>query len=139
METMYKDLKRFVEELKVYPPAEIFFEKYGKEAKAEERIKDHCESVYRFCFPDGKTNHLAEFSAAWRDLEVLYIVGFEGMKSSAVTETKDKFLNAVKSLLPEIEALSKKDQLLKQHFESRTLKFQTIKSMVYDLTRNYCD
>lgn len=138
MGTMYKDLKRFVEELKVYPPAEIFFEKYGKEAKAEERIKEQCECLYRFCFPEGKTNYLADLSSSWRDLEALHNIGFEGMKESAIIEAKDKFLDAVKAILPEVDALAKKDQVLRKHFESRLLKFQTVKSMVYDLTKGYC-
>ena len=133
----FEKLTVFVDGLKTYPPSEIFFEKYGKEAKAEQRIQGLCESLYRFCYPDNEVNALGELSTAYRDLEVLYKVGFTGMKPNVIQDAAKAFLDAAQVALQKVDELAKKDQLLKAYFEPRKVKFQELKSIVYDVTKDY--
>lgn len=122
---------------KTYPPAEIFHEKYGKEAKAEERIKVLCEEVYRFCFPENQKNPLADLGQSYRDLQVAYRFGFNGMKPEYIKKVKDKFLEDAKFAIQALEALFKKDQILQQYYSTWKVKYSEINSAVYDLTKDY--
>lgn len=132
MASVYEQIQTMVQELNFYPPNEIFFQVYGKD-KAERRIQGHCETLYRFCYPDGEVNYRAEFTSTFRELEVLYKLGFSEMRDGVAQEAKDKFLSAAQAFLAEIEKLSKKDQLLKDHFAPRVVKYQVLKSLVHDL------
>lgn len=134
---MFEALKEYVENCQVYPPSELFYNKYGKDAKAEKRIQELCESVYRFTFPDGVKSPIGELTSTFRELEVLFVLRFEGMKPERIKDVSDKFLEAVQYAQQELDALAKKDQLLKQYFDGIKVKYQTIKSMVYDLTKDY--
>ncbi len=127
----------WMKNVKTYPPAEIFFEKYGKEAKAEERLKDTCEEVYRFCFPEGVKNPLGDLGASYREFEVAYIMGFDSIKPEYIKKVKDKFLEDVKFAITAIEALFKKDQILQQYYAPWKVKFADINSAVYDMTKDY--
>lgn len=127
----------WIKNVKTYPPAEIFFEKYGKEAKAEERIKQICEDVYRFCFPEAQKNPLGDLGQSYREFEVAYIMGFEGMKPEYITKVKDTFLADVKFAITELDAMFKKDQILQQYYSAWKVKFADINSAVYDMTKDY--
>lgn len=127
----------WMKNVKTYPPAEIFFEKYGKEAKAEERIKQMCEEVYRFVFPDGEKNPLGDLGQSYRELEVAYLMGFEGMKPEYIIKVKDAFLADAKFAITALEALFKKDQILQQYYAPWKVKFADINSAVYDMTKDY--
>lgn len=122
---------------KTYPPAEIFFEKYGKEAKAEERLKETCEEVYRFCFPENVKNPLGDLGASYREFEVAYKMGFSGMKPEYIQKVKDKFVEDLKYAVNALEALFKKDQLLQQYYQQWKVKFSELNSVVYDMTKDY--
>lgn len=134
---MNEVLDTWMKNVKTYPPAEIFFEKYGKDAKAEERLKVTCEDVYRFCFPENVKNPLGDLGASYRDFQVAYRMGFEGMKPEYIIKVKDAFLADVKFAITAIEALFKKDQLLQQYYQPWKVKFSDINSIVYDLTKDY--
>lgn len=127
----------WMKNVKTYPPAEIFFEKYGKEAKAEERIKVLCEDVYRFCFPEGQKNPLGDLGASYREFEVAYLMGYNGMKVEYIKAVKDKFLEDVKFAISALDALFKKDQILQQYYAPWKVKFSDINSAVYDMTKDY--
>lgn len=127
----------WMKNVKTYPPAEIFFEKYGKEAKAEERLKETCEEVYRFCFPENVKNPLGDLGASYRELEVAYKMGFDGMKPEYIKKVKDKFLEDAKFAITALEALFKKDQILQQYYAPWKVKFADINSTVYDMTKDY--
>jgi len=122
---------------KTYPPAEIFFEKYGKEAKAEERLKETCEEVYRFCFPEKIKNPLADLGASYREFEVAYKMGFANIKPEYIQKVKDKLLEDLKYAVNALEALFKKDQLLQQYYQPWKVKFSELNSAVYDMTKDY--
>lgn len=122
---------------KTYPPAEIFFEKYGKEAKAEERIKVLCEDVYRFCFPEEHKNPLGDLGASYRDLQVAYRMGFDGMKPEYIIKVKDKFLEDAKFAVKALDDLFKKDQILQQYYSTWKVKYQDISTEVYNMTKDY--
>jgi hypothetical protein len=134
---MHELIDTWVHNAKTYPPAVIFFEKYGKEAKAEERLKETCEEVYRFCFPENVKNPLGDLGAAYRDLQVAYIMGFEGMKPEYIQKVKDKFLEDAKFAITALDALFKKDQILQQYYAPWKVKFADINSVVYDMTKDY--
>lgn len=127
----------WMKNVKTYPPAEIFFEKYGKDAKAEERIKTVCEEVYRFCFPESTKNPLGDLGASYRELEVAYKIGFEGMKPEYITKVKDAFLEDAKYAVKALDELFKKDQILQQYYSSWKIKYQDISTEVYNMTKNY--
>ncbi len=127
----------WIKNAKTYPPAEIFFEKYGKEAKAEERIKTVCEDVYRFCFPEGTKNPLGDLGASYREFEVAYLVGFDGMKPERIKELKDKFLDDAKFAIKALDDLFKRDQILQQYYSEWKVKYQDISTEVYNLTKDY--
>lgn len=130
-------IETWMHNVKVYPPAEIFFEKYGKEAKAEERIKQLCEDVYRFCFPEGTKNPLGDLGQSYREFEVAYLMGFDGMKPEYIIKVKDAFLSDAKYAITELEKMFKKDQILQQYYAPWKVKFADINSAVYDMTKDY--
>ncbi|QOI71369.1 hypothetical protein pEaSNUABM19_00440 [Erwinia phage pEa_SNUABM_19] len=134
---MNEVIETWFNKAKTYPPAEIFFEKYGKEAKAEERLKGVCEEVYRFCFPENQKNPLGDLGASYRDFEVAYIMGFEGMKPEYIQKVKDKFLEDVKFAITALDNLFKKDQVLQQYYAPWKVKFSEINSIVFDMTKDY--
>ncbi|SOK59240.1 hypothetical protein [Yersinia phage fHe-Yen9-03] len=134
---MNKVLNTWIENVKTYPPSEIFFEKYGKDAKAEERLKVICEEMYRFVFPEGKPNLLSNLGSSYRDFEVAYIMGFDGMKPEYITKVKDQFLIDVKETIKAMDDMCKKDQILQQYYTQWKLKFSDINSIVYDMTKDY--
>lgn len=129
----YNALRTWVTAIKQYPPATIFFEKYGKEAKAEERIKDLCEELYRFMYPDNQKNILGDLGASFRELEVIYMIGLEGMKEEYVQSVKNRFLEDAKIAVQACDTFFKKDQLLQKYYEERKMKFQDIRKYVYDI------
>lgn len=137
---MNQVIDNWMKNVKTYPPAEIFFEKYGKEAKAEERIKLLCEDVYRFCFPDNQKNPLADLGQSYRELQVAYLMGFDGMKEEYIQKVKDKFLEDAKFAVQALDTMFKKDQILQQYYFSWKVKFSDLNCAVYDMTKEYlCD
>lgn len=134
---MTEVLKQWINNVKTYPPSEIFFEKYGKEAKAEQRIQTICEDLYRFTYPEGQDNILADLGAAYRDLEVLHRMGFDDIKSDLINEVSTKFLECAKAACTALEAMHKKDQLLNEYYKSWKVKYQDISTEIYNMTKEY--
>lgn len=132
---MTEVLQQWIDNVKTYPPSEIFFEKYGKEAKAEQRIQGICEDLYRFSYPDGQDNILADLSASYRELEVLHCMGFTDIKSDIIKEISTKFLATAKVACLALEAMHKKDQLLGEYYKTWKVKYQDISTEVYNLTK----
>lgn len=46
-------LERWIKDVSVYPPAEIFFQAPKSQEKKERRCKEICESLYRFSWEDS--------------------------------------------------------------------------------------
>lgn len=134
---MSEVLKNWIKDVKTYPPSEIFFEKYGKEAKAETRIQTICEDLYRFTYPEGQPNVLAELGASYREFEVCLIIGLEGMKPERVAEVSKKFLACAKVACTELDKMHKKDQLLQEYYKTWKVKYQDISTEVYNLTKEF--
>lgn len=134
---MSEVLNDWIKNVKTYPPSEIFFQKYGKEAKAEQRIQTICEDLYRFCYPEGQTNILAELSAAYREFEVFLILGMDGIKPERVSDVSKKFLKCAQAACTALEAMHKKDQLLNDYYKSWKVKYQDISTEVYNLTKEF--
>ena len=127
----------WIANVKTYPPAEIFYDKYGKAAKAEERIKVLCEDLYKFCFPENEKNHLNELFSSYRDFEVAYKMGFDSINPEYIIKVKDKFLDEVKSTIKVLDSFFKKDQILQEYYMNWKVKFNDINSAVYDMTKGY--
>lgn len=127
----------WMKNIKLYPPSELFFEKYGKDAKAEKRIQEICEDLYRFNYPDNQVNYLGELVQAYREFEVAYKMGFDGMKSSYIIKVKDKFLSTAKDALNAFETMTKKDQLLQAYYKPWKIKYQEIDREIFNLTKDY--
>lgn len=130
-------IDNWMKNVKTYPPSEIFFAKYGKEAKAETRIQTICEDLYRFCYPEGEVNVLSELGASYREFEVLCIMGLAGIKPERVLEISTKFLACAKAACTALEAMHKKDQLLNEYYKSWKVKYQDISTEVYKLTKEF--
>lgn len=123
--------------IKKYPASEIFFEKYGKEAKAEKRIQEVCEELYRFNYPDNQVNYLSDLQQSYRDFEVLVNLGLGSIKPEYIIKTKDSFLEKAKAAITAYEAMCKKDQVLQEYYKPWKTKFQEIQSAVYDMTKDF--
>lgn len=134
---MNKIIETWVENVKTYPPAEIFFEKYGKEAKSEKRVQDLCEELYRFCFPEGEKSILSDLFQAYREFEVAHVLGFKGMKPEYLSKVKDKFLEEAKYTIKALDNLFKKDQLLQKYYADWKLKYSELETEVYKMTKEY--
>lgn len=132
-EKLYQELKTFVERAALYPPNEIFLGAYGKAAKREKPVQDLCESVYRFSFGDDP-NPIGELRSTFRDLECLYKLGFDSIKAAYIQERANNFTAAAKYAIQELDSLFKKDPLLQAYYKEWQVKFQALKSTVYDLT-----
>lgn len=134
---MSEVLKNWMKNVKTYPASEIFFEKYGKEAKAETRIQGICEDLYRFSYPEDQPNILAELAASYREFEVFCIMGFDGIKAERVKDVSTKFLECAKLACTALDAMHKKDQLLGEYYKSWKVKYQDISTEVYNLTKEF--
>lgn len=134
---MNKIIETWIENVKTYPPAEIFFEKYGKEAKSEKRVQDLCEELYRFCFPEGEKSILSDLFQAYREFEVAHVLGFEGMKPEYLSKVKDKFLEEAKYTIKALDNLFKKDQLLQKYYADWKLKYSELEIEVYKMTKEH--
>ncbi|AZU98359.1 hypothetical protein SEPL_010 [Salmonella phage SE_PL] len=130
-------IDNWMKNVKTYPPSEIFYAKYGKEAKAETRIQNICEDLYRFCYPEGEVNVLSELGASYREFEVLCIMGLSEIKPERVLEVSTKFLNCAKVACAALEKMHKKDQLLNEYYKSWKVKYQDISTEVYKLTKEF--
>lgn len=133
---LYLELKTFVERAVVYPPAEIFFDTYGKAAKREKAVQELCESVYRFSFGVDKPNPIGELRSAFRDLECLYLLGFDCVKAEQIQKYTNAFLEAAKFAIQEMDVLFKKDMALQAYYKGFAVKYQVLKSTVYDFTNS---
>lgn len=122
---------------RLYPPSEIFFQKYGKEAKAEERIQNICEVLYRFSFGPKDPNVLHNLAQAYRDAEVLFILGTDGVKPEFIQGVRDALYSAVKDAVQALDALHKKDQILQKYYESWKTPSKELLSTVHDLFKQY--
>lgn len=123
-----------------YPPSEIFFQKYGKEAKAEERIQVTCESMYKFCFdPNKEVPVLSDFASALRDLEVLLVMGIAHVKPLYIKAVQENAYNAVKVLVQALDVLHKKDQLLQAYYNPWKVQAKVLQSYIWDLTQPYVE
>lgn len=131
-----KVLNEWVENVFLYPPAELFAGKYGKDAKAEPRIVQAVESFYRLTVPEGERNLLIDLRAAHRDLEVLYNLGLKGIKPEAIKESTDKFLSVSKEVIAVLDVMFKKDQILQEYYSKFAIKHNVLKSAIYDLTKD---
>ncbi|EHX8550647.1 hypothetical protein K3335_003641 [Salmonella enterica] len=134
---MNQVIDTWMKNVKTYPPSEIFFEKYGKEAKAETRIQAICEDLYRFTYPEGQDNILADLGAAYRELEVFSLIGMADIKPERVQAVSTKFLNCAKVACAALEKMHKKDQLLNEYYKSWKVKYQDISTEVYKLTKEF--
>lgn len=47
-------IKKWIDNISVYPPAEIFFQAPKSQEKKEKRCKEICESLYRFSWEDSR-------------------------------------------------------------------------------------
>lgn len=133
---MNKIIAEWIENVLKYPTNEIFFQVYGKE-KTEKRLQGICEEVYRFCFPEGKKNALGDLRQSYREFEVAYLQGFEGMKPEYITKVKDAFLSDVRYAITTLDNMFKKDPLLQNYYSQWKKKFADINSAVYDMTKDY--
>lgn len=131
---MNKVIDNWVNNVKLYPPSEIFHNKYGKEAKAEERLKEICEELYFFA-SDSKKNYLSDLYSTYRDLEVLYIFGFDRVKPEYLNKVIENFSLQVKESLVELDKMFKKDNILSNYYSTWKVKYSDIKAELYNLTK----
>lgn len=135
---MNQVIDTWMKNVKTYPPSEIFFQQTGpKSEKAEKRCKLICEDLYRFSFPESQDNILADLGAAYRELEVFYILGMGDIKPERVQAVSTKFLECAKAACTALEAMHKKDQLLNEYYKSWKVKYQDISTEIYNMTKEY--
>lgn len=131
-----EELKGFVNKIRTYPPAIIFFEVYGKKAKQEDRIKDLCEPLYRFCFPDNKPNVLGDFYSAFRDFEVLSVMGFEKINKEPLDQCTMKLMSCAQLAITEVRAMHRKDPLLSEYAKDWIMTHQEFNTKVHNLVND---
>lgn len=130
-------VKQWLADARRYPPSEIFFQKYGKEAKPEERIQGICESLYKFCFSDKEPAPLNDVATAFRDAEVLLIMGIDQVKPEYVRKVYESLYTTVKVAAQALDELHKKDQLLQKYYQDWKVSAKELQSTVYDLFKPY--
>jgi len=129
-------LKLWVQNVLKYPPSELFYEKYGKEAKAEKRIIDICEKVYYITPKDGTKNILQNLRSSFRDFEVLYNFGLSRIKPQYTKIVSTTFLESSKDVIKELDALFKQDQVLQMYYKPWKVPYKDISDIVYNLTKD---
>lgn len=135
---MSEVLKTWMQNVKKYPPSEIFFQQTGpKSEKAEKRCKLICEDLYRFSFPEGQENLLNELGAAYREFEVLTTLGYDDLKEGRILEVGAKLQYYMREVCNALEAMHKKDQLLNDYYKSWKVKYQDLSREVSKLTMEF--
>lgn len=135
---MSEVLDQWLQNVRHYPPSEIFYQQSGqKSEKAEKRCKIICEELYRFSFPEGEENLLGELHASYRELHVLWIMGFDDIKPECIINASTKFLKYAKAVCAALENMHKKDQQLNEYYKSWKVKYQDISTEIYNLTKDY--
>lgn len=112
---MVKLIEDWVQQTRKYPPLEIFAGTTGKQ-KAEKRISDICEDVYRFNFKEGEVNHVAEMRADFRELEVLAHFGLPLINPDYTYAAIKKFEKSALKAIKALDKMHKKDKLLADYY-----------------------
>lgn len=112
---MVKLIEDWVQQTRKYPPLEIFAGTTGKQ-KAEKRISDICEDVYRFNFKEGEVNHVAEMRADFRELEVLANFGLSRINEDYIFVAMKRFEKSALKAIKALDKMHKKDKLLADYY-----------------------
>ena len=124
----------WVKHMLTYPPSEMFYQKYGpKHEKAEKRIKNICEDLYKFNWTDGKANVLGELKMAHREFDVLSKIHLKAIKPEYVLKAKEDFLLKVKPAIQAFELMIKKDQLLQEYYKEWKISYKDISDYMHKM------
>lgn len=117
-------LKVWFENSAKYPVSELFgsiAEPNAKQKKAEKRITEICEELYRF-----SVVKLSDTRAAYRDIEVLNRTGIDAkyQYACALTGRLAYFLDVA---VPALDNMHKQDVLLQQYYKPWAVKAKDLK------------
>lgn len=126
---MVKLIEDWVQQTRKYPPLEIFAGTTGKQ-KAEKRISDICEELYRFNFKEGENNFLAGMRADFRELEVLSNFGLPLIKQEYTYAAIKKFEKSALSAIKALDKMHKKDKLLSDYYADWKINPEQLESLI---------
>lgn len=128
-------VQQWVDQVMKYPVMEIYGGKDLAQTKEEKRVATICEDVFKLtASTPSERLPKAEMSAAWRELQVtLKLAKTLPVKPEYIADKKEKFLESAKELITLLEGTYKKEQVLKQYYETWKLKFSELKDLVYHL------
>lgn len=127
-------LQSWVSKTSEYPPSNIFYQVNNKD-KQERRCKAACEVLFTFNTktPEDPANVLRSMRAAWRELEVLYILGFDGMKNDCINSAKDHFLTLAKASTSLMSSVYKTDPTLNVYYQEWAISSKDLSELVKKL------
>lgn len=125
-----QELQRWVEFTKKYPPAEIFYQ--SNKEKQERKCKLICEPLFTFepADKDHPASVLRAMWSAWRDFEVLLILGIDEMKREHVVVTAAIFKQHAKDAIRVMEEIYKPDQALWNYYKTGSMSIKMMTDLV---------
>lgn len=114
-------LLKWIDDVSVYPPAEIYFNAPKKREKEERKVKAICERLYRFNWEGcERPNPIGKVRDIIREMEVISIM-FEGCKVRPKTERIVRvvalFLDSMYHLVHQLEDMHGQHNALINYYE----------------------
>lgn len=126
-----KKLNTWVENTKVYPPSEMFYQADSTKAKAERRCVTICEDLYRFTVPT-----LSDMRAAFTVLNNAVKRDIHNMKQKYVEEICGKLAFHIDNSVLALDTMHKKDPLLQAYYKPWAVKSKDLKDEIKSLLIN---
>lgn len=138
--SMKRVIDDFVNNVMLYPPVELFNgieNPTPKQKKAEKRIMDICEGVYRIDFAP-----ILNLRVAYREWDVIMRMGVNAqIKFSAYDKAAKELIEAINEIYPHLESTFKKDQELNAYWKRwvvpRRQLCDTVNNCIYTATEGY--
>ena len=124
----------FIKSCLAYPPIQIFGEKEvtKKSKKAEERIVEICEELFRYNKKTPKDiRYLSEMSAAYRDVQVAIKMSLSyDIKEEYMAKVLAEFVSAITLAIHQMNSVYKKDPVLWNYYQGFAVHQKVIRESV---------
>lgn len=128
------EIKSFLKDCLAYPPQQIFAGKEvtAKSKKAEARIVDICEELFRYNKKTEKDiRYLAEFSTAFRDFEVAVKMREKfPVKQEYMAKVMANLAKTADAAINQMNVVYKKDQALWLYYQGFQVKPGALKNSI---------
>ncbi|AFA44515.1 hypothetical protein [Klebsiella phage phiKp_21] len=118
-------LNAWVENTRIYPPSEMFYQADSKQAKAEKRIVSICEELYVFT-----CTTLSDMRAAYTELSMAVRMGISDMRQVYVEEICGKTAFHIDNAVKALDTMHKRDPLLQAYYKEWSCKSKDLKDEI---------